>query len=247
MRDQMNVPILHDAQLTEKPIKKRSHIVKIIIRIILLGGIGCGIYFFQKVFFIFLINNTSTTTDLISIAASIVTLLSAFITLLSLADTHYLKKYQDDLDLLTERYLKGKRFFQWSFFKRTSCRLFAKKNLNYSVTSFYFSIYYGEGNMDFKDFIVPALLADFRDAPCIRELIRIKKMLPKFLKYSKSAQEKITVTEKDKKPLLYYLPLPYNLSSLYKSIIIHRLLVIGIILAFMLVFMTIFVTATYYI
>lgn len=243
----MRPPILLDAKLTENTVVKKTHKVQFIIELIFFIGACIALFYLQKLFFSFLIKNAFEAKDLISIAASIVTLLSAFISLFSLADSYYLKNYDNDLALLEERYFKGTKFYRWSFFRRTSFRIFANNKLNYSVQSFSLEIYYGKNNTDFQDFVVPALQMDFRDAPCIREIIRIKKYLPLFLEYCKEEQEESAQEDNNCKKPFYYIPLPFNLISLYKSILMHRLLVVGKVLFSLSILITIIVTIYFFV
>ena len=139
----MKIPKLLDAKLTENTVVKKTHVIHYIIKAFFFIGAGVALFYSEKSLFSFLIKNAFEAKDLISIAASIVTLLSAFISLFSLADSYYLKNYDNDLALLEERYFKETKFYRWSFFRRTSFRIFAKNKLNYSVQSFRLIIYYG--------------------------------------------------------------------------------------------------------
>lgn len=56
----------------------------------------------------------------VSVGASIVTVFSALIAVLSLLESNCLKKYDNDLHLLENRYLDGRRISGWEFLHRCS-------------------------------------------------------------------------------------------------------------------------------
>lgn len=181
--------------------------------------------------------------NVISISASIVTFFSAIISVLSLLDANCMQKYEDNLTLLEDRYLGGKRLPKWEFLKR--CSYYSKKNTkhsNYYITSAHYKLYCNNSPLQYLDITVPNLETDFHSVPCISSIIRIRSFIPRYLTYISDEQTKYN--NSSQKPPNYYIPLPNNIIALYKKILEHKVLKCSIFLCFMLIICAIIVTIT---
>lgn len=75
---------------------------------------GVGIYYFFNLVFSGI--NDSFYLNALSVGASLVTFFSAVVSVLSLLNADCMKKFEDDLKLLENRYLNGKKFLVGNFF-----------------------------------------------------------------------------------------------------------------------------------
>ena len=178
-----------------------------------------GIYFFFKFIDTEILENTYLNT--ISVSASLITVFSAVISVLSLLDSNCLKKYDEDLQLLENRYLDGRKISGWNFFRRYSK---PNDNNNYCIYSAHYKLYDGNEPSNFIEIIVPALSIDFYDVPCLAEICRIKKFIPNYLKYLNNEQKNTSNIVKSIEQPSYFIPLPYNIISLHKRILQHKML-----------------------
>lgn len=178
----------------------------------------------------------------ISVGASIVTIFSAIISVLSLIDSDCLKKYEDDLNLLERRYLNGQKISGWEFLKRSSCN----KYNNYYVRSACFKLFCTDDDSQYLEIVVPALSIDFKDVPCALQIIRLQLFIPQYLRYIKNEQNnylKIKQSQEyqDQSPD-FFIPLPNHLIAVYKKILIHKLVKKLIIFCFLFVICAITIT-----
>ncbi len=186
----------------------------------------------------------------VSVGASIVTVFSALITVLSLLESNCLKKYDNDLHLLENRYLNGRRISGWEFLHRCSYyTIKSKKNNNYYIDSACYKLYSGNNDSQSLEIIVPALDVDFRDVPCIVQIFRIKKFIPEYLCYLNNEQRNYNNYFEcgkllDKQPN-FYIPLPYNIIALYKKILEHKILKYAVVFCFLFIISAIIVTSVY--
>lgn len=178
----------------------------------------------------------------ISVGASIVTIFSAIISVLSLIDSDCLKKYEDDLNLLERRYLNGQKISGWEFLKRSSCN----KYNNYYVRSACFKLFCTDDDSQYLEIVVPALSIDFKDVPCALQIIRLQLFIPQYLRYIENEQNnylKIKQSQEyqDQSPD-FFIPLPNHLIAVYKKILIHKLVKKLIIFCFLFVICAITIT-----
>ena len=166
--------------------------------------------------------------DLLSISASFITIFAAFVAAISLLDALFMRKYEEDLHLLEERYLEGKKLSSWDFFKRYSNAPKKSNNgINYILISATYMLYV-EDTKKSLEILVPILAADFYDVSCIKQIIRIRKFLPIYQKYLEAEEVKYLAEEGNKgemspKRPFYYFPLPQHLIALYKNILAHKI------------------------
>lgn len=178
----------------------------------------------------------------ISVGASIVTIFSAIISVLSLIDSDCLKKYEDDLNLLERRYLNGKKISGWEFLKRSSCN----KYQNYYVRSACFKLFSADDDSQYLEIVVPALSIDFKDVPCALQIIRLQSFIPQYLYYIESEQNNFLKIQQPQKHQGespdFFIPLPNHLIAVYKKILIHKLIKKLIVFSFMFVICAIIIT-----
>lgn len=169
----------------------------------------------------------------LSVGAALVTFLSAIISLLSLADSECMKKYESNLHILESRYLDNQKISGWDFLQRRS---YNRNNMNYHVISAFFTLYASNDPTEEFKIVIPTLSIDLIDAHCIREIYRLKKFTPKFLEYLLK-EEKIFGNSRDDAELsqndpVYYITLPNHISALYQNILKHKMIQYAIVLCF---------------
>lgn len=161
----------------------------------------------------------------ISVGASIVTVISAIVAVLSLLDADCMKKYDDDLRLLEKRYLNGRGITGWNFLHRNSFFYGDKHHINnYYISSACYKLYSGTGFAHSIDIIVPALSVDFKDIPCLLQIWRIRRFIPGYLRYINNEQQCFKADDTQKIQPVFFLPLPYHIISLYQRILMHKIL-----------------------
>lgn len=163
--------------------------------------------------------------DSLSVGAALVTFFSAMISLLSLSDSECMKKYESNLYILESRYLDNQKVSGWDFLQRHSYNL---NNVNYRITSAFFTLYAGSNPTEKFTIVIPALSVDTIDVHCIKEICRLKKFTPKFLKYllneKKTLESSGDYDELSKKDPIYYITLPNHISALYQNILKHKMI-----------------------
>lgn len=161
----------------------------------------------------------------LSVGAALVTFFSAMISLLSLADSECMKKYESNLYILESRYLDNQKISGWDFLQRRS---YNHNDINYQIASAVFTLYASNDSKEKFTIVIPALSMDLTDAHCIKEIIRLKKFHPKFLKYLLN-EKKILMNSKDNNELskndpIYYITLPSHISALYQNVFKHKMI-----------------------
>lgn len=178
----------------------------------------------------------------ISVGASIVTIFSAIISVLSLIDSDCLKKYEDDLNLLERRYLNGQKISGWEFLKRSSCN----KYYNYYVRSACFKLFFADNDSQYLEIVVPALFIDFKDVPCVLQIIRLQLFIPQYLHYIENEQNNYLKIKQSQEyqgqSPDFFIPLPNHLIAIYKKMLIHKLVKKLIIFCFLFVICAITIT-----
>lgn len=226
----MRFPEYRDAEYSTTDIPPQSflqanshRVKKLLILLVSLLLIFYGLYHF----FSYVLNEAGGDFKLalLSVGSALVTVFSAVISVLTLVSSESLKKYEDDVNLLQMRYLDGRSVFKWEFLKRSS--YYERKSAlrhSYYINSACYKLFYGESDENSLEIVVPVLEVDFFDVPCLRQISRIKRILPDYIVYIIGEQKKFNeavVRREDKQPS-YYLPLPYHLIALYKNIFTYK-------------------------
>ena len=225
----MRYPEFREAEFstTDMPIRNSfSHYLRflrnLVIRLILFSSSGILTYWFFGI--IFREITSGIYLNALSVGASIVTVFSAIISVLSLLDANILKEYEDDLGLLESRYLNGKRISGWEFLRRYSHD--PSNKCNYYISSARYKLYCGDTETESIEIVIPALEVDFHDAPCVKQICRMKNFIPNFIDYIYEEQIKYNNAnignEINHQPN-YYIPLPNHIIALYKKILFHRI------------------------
>lgn len=161
----------------------------------------------------------------LSVGAALITFFSAMISLLSLADSQCMKKYESNLYILESRYLDNQKVSGWNFLQRRS---YNHNDINYLITSAFFTLYVGSDSTEAFTIVIPALSVDMTDAHCIREINRLKKFTPKFIKYLLEEEKSLRISrdndELSKNDPLYYITLPDHISALYQNVLKHKMI-----------------------
>lgn len=226
----MRYPEFREAEFstTDMPICNRfSHYLRVVrnlvIRLILFASSGILTYWFFSIVFCEITSGIYL--NVLSVGASLVTIFSAIISVLSLLDTNIIKKYEDDLALLESRYLNGRKISGWEFLRRYSHN--PSNKYNYYISSACYKLYYGDTEVESMEIVIPALEVDFHDAPCVKQICRIKNFIPKFIDYIYEEQIKcnnnIDIGNELNIQPNYYIPLPNHIIALYKKILFHRI------------------------
>ena len=162
--------------------------------------------------------------DSISMCASIITGLSAIISIFSLLDSECMRKYYDDLLLFENIYLNGKKLPKWEFLKRTGhIKTHHSQAIYYYITSACCKIYYGNLDSESTLITIPALEADLHLISCIRNMLLIYIYSPTYIDYIVNQQNKY-INSPDKQQPVYFLPLLNHLCALHKNILFHKVL-----------------------
>lgn len=190
-------------------------------------------------------NGGNNKLSLISVGSALVTVFSALISVLTLVSANCQKKYDDDINLLQTRYLKGKRVFKWEFLKRSSNHM--KKSFqkhNYYISSACYKLFCDNKDENSLVIVVPILEVDFYDIPCIKQIKRIRRFLPEYLSYINQEQTEYdeSGTDDDKMPPNYYIPLPYHLMALYKNIVVYKITKLCIDICFLFIISSVCIT-----
>ncbi len=183
--------------------------------------------------------------SLVSVGSALVTVFSALISVLTLVNANCLKKYDDDINLLQTRYLKGKKIFKWEFLKRSSNHIKkAFQKHNYYISSACYKLFCDNTDENSLVIVVPILEVDFYDIPCINQIKRITRFLPEYLLYINQEQREYdeSGTDGDKEPPNYYLPLPYHLIALYKNIVVYKITKLCINICFLFIISSVCIT-----
>lgn len=226
----MRYPEFREAEFstTDMPICNRFlHYLKVarntLIQVVLFTSSGLLTYCFFSIIFCEITSGIYL--NALSVGASLVTVFSAIISVLSLLDTNIIKKYEDDLVLLENRYLNGKKISGWEFLRRYSNK--SSDNFNYYISSARYKLYYGDADIDSLEVVIPALEVDFHDVPCMKQIYRIKKIIPNFMNYIYDEQMKcnnnVAIGNETNIQPNYYIPLPNHIIALYKKILFHRI------------------------
>lgn len=161
----------------------------------------------------------------LSVGAALITFFSSIISLMSLADSECMKKYENNLHILESRYLDNQKISGWNFLQRHSHNI---NSFNYQIKSASFTLYAGSEPNEKLKISIPALSVDLLDVHCISEVYRLKKFTPKFLKYLLKEQENQKpqkVNSKiSKNDPVYYITLPNHISALYHNVLTHKIL-----------------------
>lgn len=234
----MNYPIFRDAKCTIKNNNDPNFkfLFKFCLKIIIYLCLCLLSLYLQLLLLKFIINYSfdNALINIFSISTSLITVFSAIIAFLSILDADCLKKYDNNLYLLESRYLKGKKISGWEFFHRNS--LFkSKSRYCYQVASATYSLYCGNTALDHLCVVIPALEVDFHDLFCLKEIISLKKFLPRFIHYieDECTFYKDSVSEEEKPD--FYIALPYIIIALYKKILGHKIMKFIIHLLFILI------------
>lgn len=247
----MNYPEFRDAEYSATDIPAYSpakHYIHLILKAIILLVIFSVTSLLTYAFFeIVMSTSESVYINVISVGAAIATIFSAIISLLSLSDADCLKKYESDLRLLEDRYLKSKKISGWSFLHRYSFQLRNKQNSNnYYVTSACYKLYSGTDPSQNLVIVVPALEVDFYDVPCITQILKIQKFIPNYLEYINDEQKKFADSKNSSSVQpAFFIPLPYHLISLYRRILTHKILKHMIILCLLFIISAVGITALF--
>lgn len=215
-----------ECSITDIPIKKwHSVLIRVLVKILFyLVGLALILWSTSSFFEVVLKEyEAGLYLNAVSVGASIVTIFSAIISVLSLIDSDCLKKYEDDLNLLERRYLNGQKISGWEFLKRYSYNRYH----NYYVRSACFKLFSADDDSQHLEVIVPALSVDFKDVPCILQIIRLQLFIPKYINYLNNEQINYLKIkgqqENQMKSPDYFVPLPNHLVAIYKKILIHKL------------------------
>lgn len=178
--------------------------------------------------------------DYLSIGASLVTFFSAVIAVLCLLDNMAMKKFDENVNILENKYT-GK-ISGWNFIHRFSYSL-AKDSVNHRLCSAKYKFYYKDQPDGFVRIVVPILHADFIDTQCIKGIIALKKIIPTYKQYIfKNQVIKGDARKEEKMQHIYYLILPEILLSLYKGILLMRILRFAIIVCNLLILSSVVMT-----
>lgn len=203
---------------------------------------GVGIYYFFNLVFSGI--NDNFYLNALSVGASLVTFFSAVVSVLSLLNADCMKKFEDDLKLLENRYLNGKKISGWEFLRRYS--LSTSNGFSYYISSACYKLYSDENDSRSLVVIVPSLEVDLHDVPCIKQIRKIKRFLPEYISYICVEQKKYEnmhdYCKRINPPPNYYIPLPHHIIALYKKIFFHKALSHAILFCFLCIFATIIVT-----
>ena len=204
-----------------------KYISKIILKYALIIALFFAVFSITLFFFKLIVPeiNKMDGFNSLSVGAALVTFFSAMISLLSLADSECMKKYESNLQILESRYLDNQKISGWNFLLRHSYNL---NGINYHITSAFFTLYANDDSSDKFKIVIPALSIDFHDTHCIKEIYRLKKFMPKFLKYILEKDSTFTDSSDagklSKDTPIYYITLPNHISSLYQNILAHKLI-----------------------
>ena len=246
----MKYPEFRDAEYSttdipaQKFIKANSQKIKkylflaICFFFILVGSCYCFAFILSE-------NGGNNKLSLVSVGSALVTVFSALISVLTLVSANCLKKYDDDINLLQTRYLKGKKVFKSEFLKRSSNhtkKAFQKHN--YYISSACYKLFCDNTDENSLVIAVPILEVDFYDIPCINQILRIRRFLPDYLLYINQEQTEYDESgaDGDKEPPNYFLPLPYHLMALYKNILVYKITKICIDICFLFIISSVCIT-----
>lgn len=225
-----------------------KYVVGIVLKCVIKTALFLTVFYLTFIFFKFIVpkNNEAGSFNSLSVGAALITFFSAMISLFSLADSECMKRYENNLQILESRYLNNQKIFGWNFLQRRS---YNRGNFNYQVNSAFFTLY-ADNNLSEKFKIaIPALSIDMLDAHCIREIYRLKKFTPKFVKYLLS-EDKILINygnndRSSKNAPLYYITLPNNISALYQNVLSHKIINHAIIFFLIFLICAIIITIIY--
>lgn len=226
----MLLPEFENAQYAGIVVDLKEHckyIFTIILKCVINIALFLVAFFLTFIFFKFIVpaNNEAGGFNSLSVGAALVTFFSAMISLMSLADSECMKRYESNLHILESRYLNNKKISGWSFLQRRSHNL---NDVNYRITSASFTLYVGCDPSEKFKIPIPALSIDLSDAHCIREIYRLKKIAPKFLKYLLKEDKKLRSSGNSDKPTeddpVYYITLPNHISALYQNVLRHKII-----------------------
>lgn len=198
-------------------------IIKCLIKIIIFLAALCLTFIFFNL--VVPKNHETGGFDSLSVGAALVTFFSAMISLLSLADSECMKKYESNLYILESRYLDNQKVSGWDFLQRRS---YNHNDINYCITSAFFTLYAGNNPEEKFTIVIPALSMDMTDVHCIREIYRLKEFAPKFLKYLLNEKNSLRSSkdndELSKNDPIYYITLPNHISALYQNVLKHKMI-----------------------
>lgn len=195
-------------------------------------------------YFIFKTISQTEHSDFISLGASLVTFFSATIAVICLLDNLLIRQYDDNVKILESKYT-GKNS-GWSFVRRFSYKI-CKGSINHKLSNAKYIIYYNDDAQKYVEVIVPILYANFYDAPCIKSLLALRCLIPKYKKYifNKHSTEDVLSIEENKQ-YIHYLILPEILRALFKDILYMRILRFLIFLCNLLILSTIVMTIVFH-
>lgn len=204
-----------------------KYIFTIILKYIIIIAVFLATFYLTFNLFKLLIPETDEkgTFNSLSVGAALITFFSSIISLMSLADSECMKKYENNLHILESRYLDNQKISGWNFLQRHSHNI---NSVNYQIESASFTLYAGsKPNEKFK-IPIPALSMDLLDVHCISEVYRLKKFTPKFLNYILKEQENQKFQKVNgkisKNDPVYYITLPNHISALYQNVLTHKIL-----------------------
>lgn len=226
----MPLPEFKNAQYEGIEVGLKEHckyIFSIILKCAIKIALFLAAFFLTFIFFKFIVpeNNEAGSFNSLSVGAAFVTFFSAMISLMSLADSECMKKYESNLHILESRYLKNQKISGWNFLQRHSHNF---NDINYHITSAFFTLYAGCDPSEKIKIIIPALSIDLFDTHCIREIYRLKKITPKFIKHLLEEDKNLKNSgNNDRIPEnnpIYYITLPNHISALYQNVLRHKII-----------------------
>ena len=193
----------------------------VLFRIVIAVGALIASYFMFKVS----LNNDNSSINTLSIGAAQITFFSAVLTVLCMWNSSVMEKFEDNKNILKQRYLKDTYLNEWEFLKRQHMSL--GKNFSCDLTSAKYKIYYGNEHNEFELFELPVFSFDLQDAPCCKRIREIKKFCPKFEEYISREQDKYYEisdhADSDSEAPKYYFILPRIIVAMYTKILQHKI------------------------